>query len=127
MAPNDPHCTIGTNIYTKAVHVTPLAEFKRCDIGNKKTIILVGTVLEVKIGLKATALGRRRTFFVKIFDLGGGDMKATTNNIWSVKLHTPEPLLPATDGDSGERAASTTTNTTGDTTVTYPVSVKFER
>ena len=39
---------------------------------NKETIILVGTVLEVEIGPKATALGRRRNFVVGKFYLGGG-------------------------------------------------------
>ena len=39
---------------------------------NKKTRILVGAFLEVEIGPKATALGRRRTFVVAKLDLGGG-------------------------------------------------------
>ena len=43
-------------------------------IANKKTIIIVGTVLELEIGPKATALGRLRTFVVTRFDLGGGAM-----------------------------------------------------
>ena len=128
MAPTDPRCTIGSNIQTKAVHVTSLAECSRRYGANKKTRILVGTVLEVEIGPKATALGRRRTFVVTTFDLGGGDMKVDIINIRSVKLHTLELLLPATDGDGdgdgGERAASTTMTNTGDTNITDPVSVK---
>ena len=36
---------------------------------NKKIRILVGTLLEVEIGPKATALGRRKTFVVSRFDL----------------------------------------------------------
>ena len=74
--------------------------------------------------LKVTALGRYRTFIVAKFDLGGGDTKVATINIRSVKLHTPEPLRPDTDGDGGDRDDTSTTTTTGDTTVTYPVSVK---
>ena len=88
MAPSDPRCTTRTKIDTKAVHVTSLAEFLKRYGANKKTIILVGTVLEVEIGLKATALGRRRNFVVARFDLGGGAMKVATINIRSVKLHT---------------------------------------
>ena len=61
----------------------------------------VGTVLEVEIGPKATALGRRRTFVVARFDLGGGAMKVATINIRSFKLHTPEPTCPSTGGDVG--------------------------
>ena len=68
---------------------------------NKKTRILVGTFLEVEIGPKATALGRRRTFVVVKFYLGGGDTKASTINISIVKLHTMEPLRPSTDGYGG--------------------------
>ena len=78
----------------------------------------------MEIGPKATALGRRRTFVVARFNLGGGDMKVATINIRSVKLHTPEPLPPATNSDGGERAAAATTTTTGDTTITDPVSVQ---
>ena len=91
---------------------------------NKKTRILVGTVLEVEIGLKETALGRRRTFVVAIFDLGGGAMKVATINNRSVDLYTPEPSRLSTGGDGGERAAAATTTTTGDTTITDPVSVQ---
>ena len=94
---------------------------------NKKTRILVGTVLEVEIGLKATIFGRRSSFVVLIFYFGGGSMKVATINIRSVKLHTPEPPRPSTGGDGGERAAAATTTTNGDTTVTDPVSVKFLR
>ena len=45
-------------------------------------------------------------------------------NIWSVKLHTPEPPRPSTGDDGGEKASDATKITTGDTTVTYPVSVQ---
>ena len=78
----------------------------------------------MEIGPKATALGRRSTFVVVKFDPGGGDMKVATINIRSFKLHTPEPLHPATDGDGGRRSADDTTTTTGDKTVTDPVTVK---
>ena len=101
VAPTDPRCTIGTNINTKAVHVTSLAKCSRRYGANKKIIILVGTVLEVEIGLKANALGRRRTFVVAIFYLGGGDMRVATINIWSVKIHTPEPPRPSNGGYGG--------------------------
>ena len=124
MTPTDPLCTIGTKIETKAVYVTSLAECSRRYGANKKTRILVGTVLEVEIGPKATTLGRCRTFVVARFDLGGGAMKVTTINIRSVKLHTPEPPRPSSGGGGGERAAAATTTTTGDTTVTDPVSVQ---
>ena len=120
----DPCCTIGTKIKTKTVHVTSLADYSRRYRANKKTIIIVGTVLEAEIGPKATTLGRRRTFVVARFDLGGGDTKVATINIRSVKLHTPEPPRPSTGGDDGERAAAATTTATVDTTVTYPVSVQ---
>ena len=79
----------------------------------------------MEIGPKATALGRRRNFVVTKFDLGGRHMKVATINIISVKIHTPEPLRPATGSYSGEKAAAVTTITTGYTTVKYPVSVKF--
>ena len=78
----------------------------------------------MEIGPEATALVGRSTFVVAKFDLGGGDMKLTTINVGSVKLHTLEPLRPATDGDGGERADADTTTTTGETTITYPVSVQ---
>ena len=51
-------------------------------------------------------------------------MKLVIINIRSVKLHTPEPLYPDTDDDGVERAAGTTTNTTGDTTTIDPVSIR---
>ena len=124
MAPTDPHCNIGTNIETKAGHVTSLAEFSRRYRAKKKTRILVGTVLEVEIGPKATVLGRCRTFVVTRFDLGGVSMKVTTINVRSIKLHNPEPLFPSTVDDGGDRSAASTTTNTGDTTVTYPVSVQ---
>ena len=38
---------------------------------------------------------------------------------------TPEPPRPSTGGDGGERADAATTTTTGDKTVTDPVSVQF--
>ena len=79
----------------------------------------------MEIGPKATALGRRRTFVIAIFDLGGGAMKVATINIRSVKIHTPEPPCPSTDGNGGERDSSATTTTTGDITVTDPVSVQI--
>ena len=63
----------------------------RLYIANKKTRILIGTVIEVEIGPKATELGRRRTFVVAKFDLGRGDMTVATISIKSLKIHTPEP------------------------------------
>ena len=71
----------------------------------------------MEIGLKAITFGRRRTFFSRKFDLGGGDMKVANINISSGKIHTLEPLRTDTDGDGGERAAATSTTTTGDTTI----------
>ena len=112
MVPTDPRCTIGTKIDTKAVHFTSLAKCSRRYGANKKTIIIVGTVVEVEIRPKATALGGRRNFVVARFDLGGGATKVATINIQSVKLHTPEPPLTCTGGDSGDRAAADTTTTT---------------
>ena len=91
---------------------------------NNKTIILIGTVFEVEIGTKATKLSRRRTYLLSKFDLGGGEMNMVTINISSVKVHTKEPLRPATDFDGGKRASSDTTNTTVDTNITYPVSIR---
>ena len=78
----------------------------------------------MEIGPKATAFGKRRTFVVVKFNLGGGAMKVATINTRSVKLHTPEPLRPSTGGDGGERSAAATTTTTEDTTITDPVSVQ---
>ena len=125
MAPTDPRRTIGTKIDTKAVHVTSLEKrFKRYEV-NKNTRILIVTVLEVKIGMKATELSRRRNFVVARFDLGGKSMKAATINIRSVKLHTPEPPCPFNGGDGVKRDAAASTNTNGDTTVAYTVSVQF--
>ena len=74
--------------------------------------------------MKLTALGRRRNFFISKSDFGGLDMKVATINIRSVKIHTPEHLCPAADGDVGETAVSTTTTNTGETTTTYPVTVE---
>ena len=51
-------------------------------------------------------------------------MKVATINIRSVNIYTPEPLCNATYGDGVERSAAVTMNTTGDTTITDPVSVK---
>ena len=51
-------------------------------------------------------------------------MKVATINIQSVKLHTPEPPRPSTGGDGGNRAPTVTTTSTGDTTITYPVSAQ---
>ena len=45
-------------------------------------------------------------------------------NIRSVKLHTPEPIIPDTDGVGGDRAAGANTTTTRGTTITDPVSVR---
>ena len=50
-----------------------------------------------------------------------------TIKISSVKLHTPEPLHHDTDGDGAARAAADNTTTTGDTTITDPVSVQVLR
>ena len=113
MAPTDPHCTIRTKIEANAVLFNSLADCSRRYRANKRTRIIVGTVLEVEIGLKATTSGRRRTFVISKFDLGGGYMKVATIKIRSVKLHTPEPISPATYDDCGERAAYAITNTTG--------------
>ena len=66
-------------------------------------------------------MGRRNTFVVARFDLGGGDTKLATINLRSVKLHTTKPPHPYTCGDVGERDASDTITTTVDTTVTDPV------
>ena len=52
-------------------------------------------------------------------------MKVSKINIRSVKLHTPEPPRTSNGDDDGERADAATMNTTGDTTVTDPVSVQF--
>ena len=99
MAQTDIQCTIGTKIETKVMHVPSMAEFSRSYGANKKARIIVGTVLEVEIGLKTTVLGTRRTFVFAQFDLGGVDMMVATINIRSVKIHTPEPTCPATVGD----------------------------
>ena len=69
--------------------------------------------------------GRRRTFVVAKFYPGGGDMKVTTINIRSVNLHAPEPFRLDTDGGVRYRNVSSTTTTTGDTTITDPVSIRF--
>ena len=47
-----------------------------------------------------------------------------TIKIRSFKLHTPEPLLPDTDVDGSERAATATMTTTGDTIIIDPVYVQ---
>ena len=78
----------------------------------------------MEIGPKETALGRRRTFVVARFDLGGGALKVAPINIRSVKLHTPEPPRPSTGGDGGQRSAAATKATTGDTTITDTVSIQ---
>ena len=70
-------------------------------------------------------MGRRKTFVVEKFDLGVGDMKVTTINIRSVKIHTTETPCPTTGVDGGDRDAATTTTTIRDTHVTYPVYVQL--
>ena len=67
----NPFFTIVTKIDTKVVLVNSLSECSRGYRGNKKLRIIIDTVLEVEIGLKATTLGRRRTFVIAKFDLGG--------------------------------------------------------
>ena len=99
MAPSDLCCTIGTNVDTKVVLVTSLAECSKRYRDKKKTIIIIGTVLDVEICPKVTTLGRRRNVLIEKIDLGGGNMKVTTINIRSVKIHTPGPLRTDTDGD----------------------------
>ena len=83
------------------MHVTSLAKCSKRYGANKKNIIIFGTILEVEIGPKATALGRSRTFVVAKFDLGRGYTTVATINIRSVKIQTLEPLRPATGGDGG--------------------------
>ena len=78
----------------------------------------------MEIGPKETTSGRRRSFVLAKFDLGGGETKVATTGIRSVKLHNPEPLRPAADNDGGERADAYTNDTTGDTTITYLVSIR---
>ena len=78
----------------------------------------------MEIGPEATTSGSHSDFVVVKFDPGGGDMKVATINTRSVNIHTTEPLIPDTDGDGGERADASTTSTTGDTTITYPVSIR---
>ena len=124
MAPPDPRCTITTKIKDMDVLVTSLSEFSRRYGVNKKTMIIVVSVLEVEIYPEETTLGRCRSFAMEKFDLGGGDIKATIINIRSVKFHTPEPLCPATDCDCGKRTAAATTTTSGDTTITSLVSIR---
>ena len=124
MAPPDPRCTTRTKTEDKAVLSNSLDERSRRYRENKKTIILVGTVLQVVIGPEATTSGRRRNFVVVKFDLGGGDMRVATINKSSVNLHTPELLCPDTYGDGGKRADAATTTTNGDTTITDPVSIR---
>ena len=104
--------------------VTSLAECLRRYRANKKTRIIVDTVVEVEIGSKATIFGRCRHFVVVRFDLGRGAVKVDTINICSVKLNTPEPPRTSTGGGGEERAAAATKTTNEDTTVTDPVSVQ---
>ena len=94
------------------MHVTSLAECLGRYGGNNKPRIIVGTVLEVEIGTKATTLGRRRTFVVTKFEHGGGEMKVATINIRIVKLHTTDPLRPSKDSGGGERDDAATKTTT---------------
>ena len=101
VTPPDLRCTIRAKIDTKAVLVTSLDYLVRCYGKNKKTRIIVGTFLEVEIRPKSTTSGMCRAFDVAKFDLGGLYMKVATIKISSVKLHTPEPLHPATDNYVG--------------------------
>ena len=90
-------------------------------VANKKTITIVGTVLEVEIGPKVNTSGRCRTLVVLKYDPGGGDMKLANINTTSVKLHTQEPLRPDTDGDVEYKSAAVTRTTTEDKNITDPV------
>ena len=51
-------------------------------------------------------------------------MKVATINISSVKIHTPEHIRPDTDRDGGQRDSASNTTNTGDTTITYLVSIR---
>ena len=50
--PPDPFCIIGTNVDTKVVLDTSLDKCSKRYRDKKKTIILIGTVLDVEIGTK---------------------------------------------------------------------------
>ena len=71
MAPPNKRCTIRNKIDTKAVLVTSLEKCSWRYGVNKKTRIPIGAVLEVEIWPKVTTWGRRSTFVVAKFDLGG--------------------------------------------------------
>ena len=124
MALPDPHYTIRTKIFSKAVLVTSLAQCPRRYGANTKTGILVGTVLEVKVGPKEITLGSRRSYVITKPNLGGGDVKLVTINLRSVNIHTMEPLCPATNDNGGQRSDDVTTTTTKDTIITDPVSIR---
>ena len=81
----------------------------------------------MEIGSKETALVKLITFVVAKIHLCGGGMKVATINIRTVKIHTQEPFLTTTYGDGEERDTYAITNTTGDTTITDPVSVQVLR
>ena len=49
MAPTDTRCTIRTNLNTNSVHITSLAECSGRYGVNKKTIIIFGTVLIIRL------------------------------------------------------------------------------
>ena len=74
--------------------------------------------------VKGDYIGRRRDFVITQFDLGGRDMNVDTTRIRSVNLHNLEPLRPATDDDGCDNATAAITTTTGDTTITDPVSIR---
>ena len=75
MAPPNLWCTIINRIETKDVFVTSMDECSRSYGANKKTRIIIGTVLEAEIGPKVITPGRRRTFVVEKFDPGGEKWK----------------------------------------------------
>ena len=59
---------------------------------NNTTRTIVGTVLEVVIGMKATALGRCRTFVVAGFYLGRGAMKAKKVELQYITVIVTKPV-----------------------------------
>jgi hypothetical protein len=87
MSTLDQRRVIGAAITAKAIHVSNLAECTQRYGSNKRTKMLLGTVVEVT-NTQHPSSNQTITTITGVYDLGGGTMKRTTLNIRSVKSYT---------------------------------------
>jgi Transposase IS4 len=86
----DPRRVVGNNVTAKAIHVTSEIECHRRYGAQKKTKMLIGTVVEVKT-VRDPKKSRTTTTIVADYELGGGTTRRKELNLVSVKV------VPAAD------------------------------